>query len=84
MFLPFFSGSFRTFLRFDVKPGAAFEWSQPLTLSESMTTYRGFFRQRCGGEAETVEVAVARDKVSGFLRLTLAHCRQVGRTGMVG
>lgn len=56
--------------------GAAFEWSQPLTLSESMTTYRGFFRQRCGGEAETVEVAVARDEVSGFLRLTLAHCRQ--------
>lgn len=31
--------------------GSSFEWSQPLTLSESMTTYRGFFRQRCGGES---------------------------------
>ncbi|CAK9090862.1 unnamed protein product [Durusdinium trenchii] len=56
--------------------GNSFEWSQPLTLSESMTTYRGFFRQRCGGEADTVEVSVARDELSGFLRLTLSACKQ--------
>ncbi|CAJ1367447.1 unnamed protein product [Effrenium voratum] len=53
-----------------------FDWSQPLTLSESMTGYRGFFRQRCGGEANTVEVSVSRDETSGFLRLTLSTCKQ--------
>ena len=56
--------------------GAAFEWSQPLALSERMTTYRGFFRQRRAGEADTVEVSVSRDEKSGFLRLRLSNCKQ--------
>ena len=30
-----------------------------------------------GGEADTVEVSVSRDEVSGFLRLTLSNCKQV-------
>jgi len=75
-------GSNRSEMLFQMKrcgeyaEGSSFEWSQPLTLSESMTTYRGFFRQRCGGEADTVEVSVSRDEVSGFLRLTLSNCKQ--------
>ncbi|CAE7262166.1 unnamed protein product [Symbiodinium sp. CCMP2592] len=56
--------------------GKVFAWSQPLTLTESMNGYRGFFRQRSEGTTDTVEVAAARDEVSGFLRLRLSSCNQ--------
>ena len=36
-----------------------------------------FHLHSLGGEADTVEVSVSRDEVSGFLRLTLSNCKQV-------
>lgn len=58
-----------------------------------MTVCRILTYHSLGGEADTVEVSVSRDEVSGFLRLTLSNCKQavvpggkgffVGNTAMI-